>query len=229
MTSIAHWNSKKDVPRSALLTLMLIIFASGTSLADQDDLARRPAEGPYVSLAGGAWTIDLVGVSDGGPRPHGHAGGEAEVGWLWGGMWATSASFRWGGSWFDFDAFASQPLGHVREETWMIRAIVDRRFPGTSGRSTWFGVGFVYGEGHTDINTITLAPDPPPAFFSGGLVRAGAGFPLGGLFELYGELDESVFLGRGGNPEFQETYRWLGRSFAGHLGVRVVQRRGDRD
>lgn len=206
----------------------VILVAASTVLppvAGADDSGEGQAEGPYVALAGGAWSIDLIGISDGGPRPHGHAGGQAELGWLWGSTWATSASFRWGGSWFEFDAFSSQPLGRLNEETWMVRLIVDRRFGGVRGRSVWFGAGFLYGEAHTDINTISLAEDPPPNYFVGGVARAGAGFPVGGPFEIYGELEEAVFRGRGGDPDFQERYRWLGRSRAGHVGLRVARHR----
>jgi hypothetical protein len=199
------------------LALLALVCVPRAGTADDGQ-----ARGPYFALAGGAWSIDLIGISDGGPRPHGHAGGQAELGWLWGRTWATSASARWGGSWFDFDAFASLPLGHLNEETWMVRLIVDRRLAGARGRSAWFGAGFLYGEAHSDINTITLAEDPPPNFFSGGLVRAGVGFPLGGPLEVYGELEESLFRGRGGDPDFQERYRWLGRSMAGLVGLRVA-------
>ena len=208
----------------ALSTLLMALLGAprpGTAA----DSSENQARGPYFGLAAGAWSIDLIGVSDAGPRPYGHAGGQAELGWLWGGLWTTSASFRWGGSWFHFDAFASQPLGYQNEETWMIRVVLDRRFEGDRGRSAWFGAGFLYGEAHTDINTITLAPDPPPNFFTGGLIRAGAGFPVGGPLEVFGELEAAVFRGRGGDPDFQENYTWLGRSLAGHLGLRLAQRR----
>jgi hypothetical protein len=193
--------------------------------AKADESGERVAQGPYLALAGGAWTIDLIGLTDGQPRPHGHAGGEAEVGWLWGEAWATSASFRWGGSWFDFDAFASLPYGHLREQTWMVRLVVDRRFPGARGRSVWFGAGFLYGEAHSDVNTSVFTRDQPPNFFAGGLMRVGAGFPLAGPVELYGELEQSLFRARGGDPDFQEEYRWLGRSLAGHVGLRLAAAR----
>ena len=105
----------------------------------------------------------------------------------------------------------------------MVRLIVDRRFEGGRGRSAWFGAGFLYGEAHIDISTITFAEDPPSNFFSGGLLRAGAGFPVGGPLEVFGELEEALLRGRGGDPDFQERYRWLGRSQAGHVGLRVAR------
>jgi hypothetical protein len=206
---------------AVLLALMCAHRASGAT-----DGGGGQAVGPYVGVAGGAWSIDLIGLSDGGPRPHGHAGGQAELGWLWRAGWVTSASYRWGGSWFDFDAFAGQPLGHLSEETWMVRLILDRRFAGERGRSIWFGAGFFYGEAHIDLNTFRLfTPDPPPNFLSGGLARAGVGFPVGGPLEVYGEIEEAVFRGRGGDPDFQERFRWLGRSLAGHVGLRVAGHR----
>lgn len=209
---------------SAWVGLVLLLAIGAPRVGGADEHGERQPRGPYAALAGGTWSIDLIGITDGGPRPHGHAGGQAELGWLWGSAWSTGASFRWGGSWFDFDAFADVPLGHVSEETWVARLVVDRRFPGQRGRSVWFGTGLLYGEARTNINTIVVVEDPPPNFFSGGLVRVGAGFPLGGPFELFGELEEALFRARGGDPDFQERYRWLGRSLSGVVGLRVAGR-----
>lgn len=206
-----------------LVGFILVASLWPLQTARGDDSSAGQARGPYLSLAAGAWTIDLIGVSDAGPRPHGHAGGQAEVGWIWGSAWATSASFRWGGSWFEYDAFVS-PRGRLNEESWMLRFIVDRRFEGARGRSAWFGAGYVYGEARSDLIAILNPAPPPPNYFSGGLVRAGTGFPLAGPLEVYGELEGAVIFGRGGNPAFQERFRWLGQALAAHVGFRMARR-----
>lgn len=215
----------RGLPIVFVLAAALILVASFWPLriASGDETDAGHARGPYLALAAGAWTVDLIGVSDAGPRPHGHAGGQAEVGWLWGVTWATSASFRWGGAWFEYDAFVL-PRGRLNEETWMLRFIVDRRFVGTRGRSAWFGAGYVYGEARSDLIAIINPAPPPPNFFSGGLARAGTGFPLTGPLEIYGELEAAVIRGRGGNPAFQERYRWLGQALAVHVGFRLARR-----
>lgn len=185
---------------------------------------------PHASFAGTARvhfglglqqrTFETLTYSDIRPTSRGEVGARADLAVRFSTHWHGSASFHFGGSWFDFSGPVT--AGKFEDASWLARLGVERHHPLGERTTLYFGAGAEYGESRSWLDTPASSEEGPRAFFGGGYVRAGAMHQVFGPERLYLEFIQSVQRAHARSAPLVQDYNWLGRSLEGSVGLRTA-------
>lgn len=170
---------------------------------------------------------EFLSVSDTRPRSYGELGGRADLSFMLSDHWGMTLSGHVGGTWLDFTGFGVS--GRVADQSWSLRAGLDRFVPLGARQTLLIGAGLEYGEGRSWLDTFAASTEGPHAYMTGGSVRLGLAHQLGSRVQIVADLTQSAYRAHAKEPSTLRTsYNWLGRSMAGSVGVRWAVLRGRR-
>ena len=218
-------SSKRSLPRIGhlLYALMGLLALPSSANAGEQPGAHALLFGSVVQQR----SFEFLSVGDTRPRSYGELGGRADLSYLLSDHWEMTLSGHVGGTWLDFNGFGVS--GRVADQSWSLRAGLDRLVPLGERQTLSIGAGLEYGEGRSWLDTFTASSEGPHAYMTGGSVRLGLAHQLGSRVHIVADLSQSAYRAHAKEPSTLRTsYNWLGRSMAGSVGMRWAVLRGRR-
>ena len=223
--SIMIGPDRATTARWAVGLVLMFTINSPASAAWGTDASGRTGR-LYVGLGVQGRSFETMSYSDIRPVTHGEFGGRAEIGYRIAGPWWATASGHFGGAWFDFsgpDVSNLPPIaGKIEDFSWLIRGGLDRRTTARRRAAVYFGLGGEYGESRSWLHSLRTRDEGPHAYIGGGYLKAGAMTPVVGPVHAYIETIQSAYHAHARRVLFENRFNWLGRSFEGAAGIRLV-------
>lgn len=218
---------KRQQRRTSTCVRWVLLWVAAIFLSGPLALASEASERGAVTLGvqAGGRTFDGMSVGEVRPQSRGEVTGAVELGYAVSRYWDVSASWRFGGSWFDFTD-GSGATGNIKDDSWTLRGFADRKLRLSGGRALRFGLGYEYGEARSWLETAVFHDEGPHAFTSGGAFRVGVDQTWGTRVELRADLEQSIYRAHSTDASFVNTYNWLGRASSATIGVRFILFRG---